>query len=109
MASAEDVVVQLKGIISQLGAWVKAYNGRWVTGTFTAAAAASTTITQPAVTSTSVIFLSATNASAGTLMGSNKSLYISARTPGASFAVTTASGVAAAGTETFSYLIFNPS
>ncbi len=109
MASAEDVVIQLKGIIAQLGAWVRAYNGRWVAGTFTATAAATTTVTQPAVTATSFIVLAPTNASAATLMANATSLYISAKTAGASFAVTTANGAAAAGTETFSYIIFNPS
>ena len=109
MASADDVVTQLKGITSQLSAWVRAYNGRWIAGTFTAAAAATTTVTQTAVTATSFVTLTPTNASAATLMAGATSLYLSARTPGASFAVTTANAAAATGTETFSYLIFNPS
>jgi hypothetical protein len=40
-------------------------------------------------------------------MGSAKSLYVSAKTQGTSFAVTTADGTAAAGTETFDYQINN--
>lgn len=80
-----------------------------VTGTFTLAAAASTTVTQPSTAANSIILLMPTNAAAGTLMGSAKSLYVSARTAGASFTVATASGVAAAGTETFAYCIVNPS
>jgi hypothetical protein len=59
------------------------------------------------VLSTSKIFLSPTNAAAATLMGSAKSLFISARTAGVSFQVSTANGVAAAGTETFDYYIRN--
>src|SRR5262245_14346687 len=80
-----------------------------VNGSFTCAGAATTTVTQTAVTATSKIFLMPTNASAGTLMGSAKHLFISARTPGASFAVRTADNNAAAGTETFDYFILNPS
>ena len=78
-----------------------------VAGTFTLTAAASITVPQPATTSTSFIQLTPMNASAGTLMGSNKALYVSARTPGTSFTLTTASGVAAAGGEQFSYTLIN--
>jgi hypothetical protein len=80
------------------------------TGTFTLAAAASTVVTQPAIKSTSVVQLTATNAAAATLMGSAKAPYVppSSYVPGASFTVFTASSTAA-GTETFSYAIFNPS
>jgi len=74
-------------------------------GTFTMAASASKTITDANVKTTSVIPLTATNAAAGTLMGSAKSLYVTAGN--GSFTVTTASGVAAAGSETFSYSVLN--
>lgn len=80
-----------------------------VTGTFTLAAAASTTVAQPAVKATSVVVFTPTNASAATLMGSAKALYVSAIVPGASFTVSTASGGNAAGTEVVQYAIFNPS
>ncbi len=78
-----------------------------VTGTFTLAAAATTTVPQTATQSTSLITLTPLNASAATLMGSNKALYISARTQGASFTVATASGAAAAGSEQFAYALQN--
>lgn len=75
-------------------------------GTFTMAAASSEVITDANVTSSSIITLMPTNAAAGTLMGSNESLYV---TPASgSFTVTTAAGTAAAGTETFSYSVANP-
>lgn len=80
-----------------------------ISGSFTLAAAATTTVIQTNTAANSIVLLMPTNAAAGTLMGSTKSLYISARTVGASFTVATASGVAAAGTETFSYVIVNPS
>lgn len=80
-----------------------------VNGTFTLSAAATTTVTQTSITASSIIVLMPTNAAAGTLVGSVKSPYISARTVGASFAVSTANAAAAAGTETFSYFVVNPS
>jgi hypothetical protein len=77
-------------------------------GTFTLAAAATTTVTEPAVKANSDIQWTPKNAAAGTLLGSAKSLYVSAITPGVSFTVATASGAAAAGTEQFSYVLSNP-
>jgi hypothetical protein len=122
MASLDDVITvgnSLNKNISQLivrmqsdtVSLVSAINGVTVkaTGTFTLGAAVTTTVTQTATAANSIILLMPTNAAAGTLMGSAKALYVSARTAGASFAVSTASGVAAAGTETFSYCLFNPS
>lgn len=79
-----------------------------VTGSFTLAASASTTVADVNVTGTSRISFTPTNAAAGTLEGSAKCLYVSARSVGVSFTVTTASGAAAAGTETFDYFIVNP-
>ena len=76
-------------------------------GTFTLGVAATATILDANVKANSFISCFPTNAAAGTLMGSAKSLYISNRTAGVSFAVATASGVAAAGTETFTYIIAN--
>jgi hypothetical protein len=76
-------------------------------GSFTMPAAASTVVADARVTASSLIFLQPTNAAAGTLQGSNESLYISARSAGVSFTVETAAGTAAAGTETFNYLIVN--
>lgn len=76
-------------------------------GTFTCANNATTTVNNTAVTASSLIYLFPTNAAAATLEGAATKLYISARTAGTSFAVTTGNGAAAAGTETFNYLIVN--
>lgn len=80
-----------------------------VSGTFTMAAAATLIVTQPEVTATSIIVWTPTNAAAGTLQGSAKCLYLSARTAGASFTVATASGGNAVGTEVYQYFLWNPS
>lgn len=79
-----------------------------VTGSFTMDAAASKVILDSAVVAGSVIQLQATNAAAGTLQGSNESLYVSTIVPGVSFTVATAAGTNAAGTETFNYTMINP-
>jgi len=81
---------------------------RLSTGSFTLAAAATKTVTDTNVTANCVILLVPTNASAATLMSGAKSLYISTKTAGASFAVATADGNNAAGTETFDYIIYAP-
>lgn len=106
-AGVTDVVTQLQGIISQLRALTNAITGRVIFGTFTMAAAASTTVQQAAVKANSVIQLNPTNASAATLQGSAKAAFVSAIVPGVSFTVSTASSTAA-GTETFSYTINTP-
>lgn len=103
-----DVVTQLQGIAQQLSALVEAFQGRFVSGAFTMAAAATTAVSDVNIAGNSVILLIPTNAAAATLVGGTKSPYVSARSVGVSFTVATASGVAAAGTETFNYLIFSP-
>lgn len=75
-------------------------------GSFTMGAAASTVVADANVTASSLIFLQATNAAAGTLVGSVECPYIASKSAGVSFTVTCASG-AASGTETFSYAIYN--
>ena len=77
-------------------------------GTFTMPAAATVTVTQPAVSANSIIVPLPTNASAATLMGSSKHLYQSAVVAGTSFTLATGSAAAAAGTETFIYFIITP-
>lgn len=91
-------------VLSQIVTALQAIFPR-VAGTFTLAAAATTTVPQPATQSTSNIALTPLNASAATLQGSAKALYISSRTAGSGFVVATASGGAAAGTEQFQYVM----
>jgi hypothetical protein len=111
MASVDDVVTVLRQIATNLSQLIQRVGSIFprISGTFTLTAAATTTVTQTGITATSVVLLSPTNAAAATLMGSAKALYISALTPGASFQVATANATAAAGTETFKYVVVNPS
>lgn len=75
---------------------------------FTMAAAASKVVSDAAVVSFSGIFLTPTNAAAGTLQGGVKSLYVDASTiTTGAFTVKTANGAAAAGTETYLYVVVN--
>lgn len=74
-------------------------------GTFTCAAATSTVVTNANVKAASFIAITPTNQAAATLMQGANALYVSARAEGVSFTV--AGTGAAAGTETFMYLIVN--
>lgn len=116
-AGSGDIVTQLQGIVrqlsnsnSQMAALIAALISIFprITGSFTLAAAATTVVVQPAIKANSIVIPVAVNSPAATLMGSAKSLYVSALTPGASFTVATADAVAAAGTETFSYVVVTP-
>lgn len=81
-----------------------------VIGNFTMAAAATKTINDTNITADSIVLLQATNGAANTLMaGANRiDALIADYVVGVSFMVRTAGGGAAAGTETFRYLIKNP-
>jgi len=109
-ATLDDVVTVLKTSnqnMSQLITTVESVLSRSF-GTFTMDASATKVVADTTIASSSVVLLMPTNAAAGTLQGSTKCLYVSTLTDGASFTVETASGVAAVGTETFSYCVFNP-
>ena len=109
-SNLQDLVSKQQQGVIYLGRLVKVFENLFprVSGTFTLAAAATTTVANTDVQAGANIQLQATNASAATLQGSNKALYISAINPGVSFTVATASGASAAGTETLSYVAFNP-
>lgn len=106
-SSSADIVSAILGIVKQLSALYQIFSNGLITGTFTMSAAATFAVSDSSITGTSEIFLQAGNASAATLMGSAKSLFISSQTSGTGFTVATASGASAAGTEIFSYFIKN--
>lgn len=109
-ASLTDVVSNLLSIAKNIGALISTLQATLprVTGTFTFGAAATAVVAEPAVRSTSIITLIPTNASAATLAGSAKAPYVSARTVGTIFTVSTANAAAAAGGEVFQYTLSNP-
>jgi hypothetical protein len=74
-------------------------------GSFTMAASTTKTVTDANVKATSKIFLMATNTSAGALEAGANKPWVSARNAGVSFVLTCAG--AAAGTETYEYIIVN--
>ncbi len=76
-------------------------------GTFTLANATLTVVTQPATQANAIVSLTATNGTAA-LTQRTQGLFLSTRTAGASFTLSTQSG-SAIGTETFQYILFNPS
>ena len=108
-ASLDDVVTKQQATIQQLSAIYTALLDIFRnTGTFTMGAAATTVVSNAGIQATSNIIFIPTNAAAATLMGSTKSLYVSARSVGVSFTAATASAAAAAGTETFTYIVVTP-
>lgn len=78
-------------------------------GSFTSTAGSTTTVADATVQATSHIDLTPTNAAAATLDSAATAYYVSARTVGVSFTLTTANAGAAAGTETWTYQITNAS
>lgn len=111
MPTQNDSTNQLRGVNSNLALLVERFATAFPMGasqgTFTCAAAASTVVTDANVKATSTILLTPTNAAAGTLQGDTTHLYLSARSSGTSFTVSTSDAASAAGTETFQYIIVN--
>lgn len=79
-----------------------------VTGSFTAAAASTTTVANADIAANSIVALFPTNAAARTLQAGANMLSVSATSAGVGFTAATAGGGSAVGTETFSYYAVNP-
>ena len=107
-AGTQDGINQLQGIVTNLSQLAQVFQTGFprIAGSSTLAAQTTTVVTQPAVAANSMISLTMTNAAAA-LTQRTSGIYVSAITPGASFAVSTQSG-AAGGTETITYTIVNP-
>jgi hypothetical protein len=109
--SLQDLVSTQKSGVNYLGQILTLFQSLFprITGTFTMNAATSTAVADTRVQAGfTVVGFASQNAAAGTLLGSAKSLYVSAVNPGVGFTVTTANATSAAGTEKFSYYGVNP-
>ena len=109
MAAIDDLVSNLKGGVQNLGAVAQALQNVFprITGTVTLANATVTVVAQNNVAANSLVFLTATNATAA-LTERTAGVFVTALIPGTSFSVSTQSGMAAGG-ETFQYFLVNPS
>lgn len=105
---AADTTLYVKETGTGNTGWVaiQLFTNKIKTGSFTLAAAATTDVANTAVAANSKIWLIPTNAGAASLMAGAKSLYHSANSAGVSFTVATADASAAAGTETFNYILY---
>lgn len=104
-----DLVSTLKGAVrnlAQLNSTLLSVFPRTI-GSFTMTAGTTTTVTQPAVKANADVILTPTNSTAALTLRT-AGLFLSTITPGASFAVSTQNGTAQ-GTETFTYVVVNPS
>jgi Mrp family chromosome partitioning ATPase len=108
--SLQDLVTSIKSGVVYLGKLVQIWTAVLprATGSFTMTATATHAVAEPRVQANSIVQLIPTNAAAGTLQGSAKSLYIVSVTAGVGFTVATANAANAAGTETFQYSAINP-
>ena len=103
----DDVNSTAQNISKQIGLLVQAMGGRFVGGSFTLSGGTATVVNEPSVTSNSRITFSPTNAT-GALTQRSAGLYLSARVAASTFTISTQSGTSF-GTETFNYVLFNPS
>lgn len=106
----QDLVSKQQQLVIYAGKLVQILTNLFprVVGSFTMAAAATTTVANTDVQSGAIIQLVPSNAAAATLQGSTKYVYPSVVNGGTGFVVATASGGNAVGTETFSYIVWNP-
>jgi hypothetical protein len=111
MASNDAMLLHAQGVNQNLGKLVETITTRFAlaatTGSFVLGAAANTTVNDVNVKANSIIFPIPNTAPAALIMGSAKSLYVSAKVAGTSFVVSTGDGTPASGGQSFSYIIFN--
>lgn len=104
-----DLVSTIKGAVqnlSQLNTTLQNAFPR-INGTFTLSAGTTTIVTQPSIGASGIPLITATNATAA-LTVRTAGLFVSAMTAGVGFSLSTQSGTAQ-GTETFKYVVVNPS
>jgi hypothetical protein len=111
MQGQDDMLAQVAGHNMNMSQLIKVMTNRFAlsafSGTFNMTATATFTVTDANIKAASFVVFLPTNASAAQLQGSARQLYVSSKAAGVSFVASTGSAVAAAGTETFAYLIVN--
>jgi hypothetical protein len=111
MAGQDDMLAQVAGHNANMAQLTKVFTTRFAlssfTGTFNMTATATITVPDANIKAASVILFVPTNAAAAQLQGSAKQLYVSTKAAGTNFVAATGNAVAAAGTETFGYVILN--
>lgn len=103
-----NLVSQLKAGVSNLSSIAQTLSIVFprLAGSFTLSGGTTTAVSQPGILGNGFPFWIATNA-AGALTTRTQGLYLAAVTAGVGFSVATQSGTTL-GTETFSYVVFNP-
>ena len=111
MAGQDDMLAQVAGHNANMAQLTKVFTTRFAlssfTGTFNMTATATFTVTDANIKAGSFVIFIPTNATAAQLQGSAKQLYVSTKSAGTNFVASTGNAVAAAGTETFAYIIVN--
>lgn len=109
MGSIDDIVSQFKNAVDNASQIAQAVQNAFprINGTFTLSAGTTTVVTQPDAAASAIPWWVPTNAAAAQLVRT-RGLYLSAVTAGSGFSVSTDNGTAA-GTETFKYVLMNPS
>lgn len=104
-----DLNSTLQGVVDNLSAMVQAFQNAFprINGTFTLGGGTTTVVTQPSIAASGIPMFVPTNATAA-LTQRTGGLYVSAVTAGVSFSISTQSGTTF-GTETFKYIVINPS
>lgn len=106
----QDLVSTQKSGVNYLGRLVTLLSQLLprVTGTFTMTATTTLAVANTNIAANSIVSLTPTNASAGTMQGSSKHLYIQSVTSGVGFTVATADATNGTAGATFSYNAINP-
>jgi hypothetical protein len=111
MQGQDDMLAQVSGHNMNMSKLIQTLLTRFAlsafSGSFNMTATATITVADANVKKNSLFIFLPTNAVAARLQGSAQQLYVSAQTAGVNFVASTGNAVAAAGTETFSYLIVN--
>jgi hypothetical protein len=108
--SLDTIVSQLQLLTSSMSDLLDILTAAFprILGSFTTTATTTQAIPAPTITANAQVNIQPTNATAATLQGGAKALYIASVTAGVGFTVATADGTNATVSATFSYAVTNP-